>query len=282
MERMRAFPATPICFLALWAALATPARADDQPFLTLYMTDIDSQGERELEQWLGWKTGETAASYDDFLSRTELEYGITDDLQASLYLNYEWNRLKETEAPFLSQTENSVGASGEVIWRLFNSDFDPIGLAFYVEPTWNTDQRAIESKILVQKNFLNDALRWALNVNFEDDWDRQNNGWEQKSAVEFDTGVAYALKPQLSAGLEFDNERAFEGLVMGGAAREQASAFFLGPTIDYEPLPWKITFGAQAQLPWATSPPGNPGAVVGGFEAQAERFRIALRVTRDF
>jgi hypothetical protein len=178
--------------------------------------------------------------------------------------------------------QNSVGVSGEVIWRLLNSDFDPFGLALYVEPGWNTDEREVESKILLQKNFLNDMLRCVLNINFEDDWDRADNGWSRASALEFDTGVASAVMPGLSAGLEFDNERAFEGLVMGGVAREQASAFFLGPTIDYEPLPWKVTIGAQAQLPWATSPPGNVDAVVGGFEVHAERFRIALRIARDF
>jgi hypothetical protein len=277
---MRVTSALPACLVALWSAFAGAARADDQPFLTLYTTDIDSQGEREVEQWLGWKTGETGASYDDFLSRTELEYGITDDLQASLYHNYEWDRVRL--APFPSDTENLVGVSGELIWRLLNSDFDPFGMAFYVEPSWNTDEREVESKILLQKNFMNDLLRCAFNINFEDDWDRVPGGWARDSALEFDTGVAYALASELSAGIEFDNERAFEGPVMGGAAHEQASAFFLGPTIDYEPLPWKITFGAQAQLPWATSPGDNPGAVIGGFEARAERFRVALRVSRDF
>src|SRR5579871_3669274 len=204
----------PIFLLVLSGALVAPAQADDQPFLTLYMTDIDSQGEREVEQWLGWKSGETGGSYNDFLSRTELEYGITDDLQGSLYLNYEWDRAHSYALPYSTETENSVGTSGELIWRLLNSDFDPIGLALYVEPSWNTDEREVESKILLQKNFLNDALRFAFNLNFEDDWDREGNGWERDSAVEFDTGAAYALTPELNAGLEFDNERAFEGLVM--------------------------------------------------------------------
>lgn len=275
-------PATLGALLVLWTAFCEPAWADDQPFVTIYMTDIDSQGERELEQFLGWKNGQTGAAYDDFLSRTEFEYGFTDDLQGSLYLNYEWNRFRPDLPPFSTQTQNSVGVSGELIWRLLNSDFDPIGFALYVEPSWNTDEREFESKILLQKNFLNDKLRLAVNINFEDDWNRENAGWERTGALEFDSGVAYAIGPELSAGVEFDNERAFEGLVMGGAAREQASAFFLGPTVDYEPLPWKITLGTQAQLPWATSPDGNLGAVIGGYESHAERFRIALRVSRDF
>ena len=273
----------PALFLASFlVAFGSPVRADDQPFLTLYTTDIDSQGEREAEQWLGWKTGETGASFNDFLSRTELEYGITDNLQGALYLNYEWSHSRPHTTPFSSQTESFAGVSGELIYRLMDSDFDPVGLALYVEPSWSSEEREIESKILLQKNFLNDALRCAFNINFEDDWIQENNVGERDSSLEFDAGVAYAVRTDLSAGLEFDNERTFEGLVLGGSAREQASAFFLGPTIDYEPPPWKITLGAQAQLPWATSPPGNAGAVTGGFETHAERFRVAIRVSRDF
>jgi hypothetical protein len=279
---MRIAASAPIWVVALWGALAPAAQADDQPFMTLYATDIDSQGEREVGQWLGWKTGETAASYNDFLSRTELEYGITDDLQGSLYLNYERQIFHSHLPPFPSQNENFAGVSGELIYRLLNVDFDPLGLALYVEPTWSNDEREVEAKILLQKNLLNDMLRCVLNANFEDHWDRENNSWERDGALEFDTGIAYAITAQLSAGVEFDNERAFEGLLMGGAAREQASAYFFGPTIDFEPLPWKLTLGVQVQLPWSSSPAGNSGAVIGGFETHAERFRLALRLSRDF
>jgi|SRR5579871_1035916 len=279
-------PNSPRLILALLIGLrlvaVSPAQADDQPFVTLYTTDIDSQGEREFEQSLGWKGGETSAHYNVLLSRTELEYGITDNLQGSLYFDAEWDHVRSDLPPFSSQAESFVGVSGELIYRLLDEDFDPLGLALYVEPTWSGEEREIESKILLQKNFLNDALRCALNINIEDDWDREGSGWERDSAIELDTGVAYALTSQLSAGLEFDNERAFEGLAIGTPAREQGSAFFLGPTIDYEPLPWKLTLGTQAQLPWATSPAGNPGAVIGGFETHAERFRVTLRISRDF
>ena len=279
---MRAAAPILACLAVVWSASALPVRADDQPFLTVYTTDIDSEGEREAEQWFGWKTGETGASYNEFLSRTEFEYGLTDNLQGSLYLNYSWARLRLHAPPFSSRTDSVTGVSGELIWRFLNDDFDPLGLALYLEPTWSSDEREIESKILLQKNFLNDRLRCVFNVNFEDDWSRQNNRWLPGGALEFDTGVTYAVNPNVSAGLEFDNERSFEGLILGGAAREQASAFYLGPTINYETLPWKITLGAQAQLPFSYAPSGNPGMVIGGFETSAERFRAALRISRDF
>lgn len=257
------------------------AQADDQPFVTLYSTDTDTEGEREVEQWFGWKTGETGAAFNDLLSRSELEYGITDDLQGSLYLNYEWSHFRSGEPPY-SATASAAGVSGELIYRVLNVYFDPLGLAFYVEPSWSGQEREIETKILLQKNFINDSLRCVLNVNLEDDWDREIGGWDRDGAIEFDLGVSYNITSDWSAGFEFDNERSFDGLVVGGASHEQASAFFLGPTIDYAGAPLKVTFGAQAQLPWSTSPSGNPGTVIGGFETRAERFRLALRLSHDF
>lgn len=266
----------------LSAALPPPAAADDQPFLTLYTTDIDSQSEREFEQWLGRRVGATHASYDAVLSRSEIEYGITDNFQGSLYLNYEWSRLNPHSPTYSVDTQSFAGVSGELIYRLLNADFDPLGFALYVEPSWSDEEREVEAKLLLQKNFLNDALRAAVNINFEDDWGREAGGWQQASAIEFDTGLAYSITPEWSAGLEFDNERAFDGLILGAASSERASAWYLGPTIDYTGIPLTvITIGAQAQLPWATSPT-NDGDVAQGFETPAERFRLTLRLSRDF
>src|SRR5438105_7699136 len=106
----RAFPSR-IWLAALWCLMTAPARADDQPFITLSTTDVDSQGEREVDQWLVWRTGETGASFNDFVSQTEFEYGITDDLQGSLYLNYEWDHVRSHLPPFSSQTESFAGVS---------------------------------------------------------------------------------------------------------------------------------------------------------------------------
>ena len=241
--------------VAAFAGLVTApsARADDQPYLTLNTTDIDAQ-----------------------------EYGITDDLQGSLYLNYAWTRERPGGSLTAAQTDSNLGVSGELIYRVLNVYFDPVGLAFYLEPSYSGDTRGIETKILLQKNFFNDTVRFAFNTNFEDDWVRDQGHWSKQSALEFDAGLAYNITPDLSVGVEFDNERAFEGLVLGTPASERSSAFFIGPTIQYVGNPVSVTLGAQTQLPWAGDPSHTVGTLHDGFVAQAERFRIALRFTHDF
>jgi hypothetical protein len=267
---------------AIAAALfvSAPARADDQPFFTLYTTDVDTAGEREVEQWFTWRGEHARGSYNDFLAQTEVEYGITDDFQGSLYLNYDWTRERDPSASPL--TQSLVGLQGEFIYRVMNVYFDPFGLAFYIEPSEAPGERGVESKILLQKNFLNDTLRFAFNTNFEDDWDRTNGKWAKTSALEFDAGLSYNVTPEFSPGIEFDNERAFSGLVLGAPASEQTSAFFVGPTIQYIGRLATLTVSAQTQLPWAGSPSHTPGLVDNGFVSQAERYRIGLRLSKDF
>lgn len=267
------------CALSLLLA-PSPSRADDQPFITLYTTDVDTQGEREFEQWLIWRADHAHGSYRDLLAQSEIEYGITDDLQGSLYLNYEWTRDGDGSGP--SGEQSLVGAQGELIYRVLNVYFDPVGLAFYLEPSFAPGQRGLETKILLQKNFFNDTLRFAFNTNFEDDWDRYQDRWVETSALEFDAGFAYNVTPDFSVGLELDNERAFDGLVLGASASEQTSAFFIGPTIQYVGLPMTITLSAQTQLPWAGAPSQASGLLENGFVSQAERYRIGLRLSKDF
>ena len=260
-------------------ALAQAARADDQPFLTLYTTDIDSAQEKEVEQQLYFNTQKPGQAYGDFLSRTEFEYGVTDDFQISAYANYEWERTR-AHAPFAAaNVENEFSVSGEAIYRFLNVYFDPVGLAVYLEPSFGNDERELEAKILLQKNFFNDTLRLAFNTNFENHWERDSGAWHRNSAIEFRAGAAYNLTPDWSLCAEFSNENDFDGLV--GGAHPVSNVYYLGPTISYKGLPLTISLGAQAQLPWANDATHTTGALDHGFSADAERWRVGFFVSRD-
>ena len=112
---------------ALLLGTAELAQADDQPFVTLYTTDIDSQYEKEIEQSFSWSTQKPHQAFNGWLSRTEFEYGVTDDFQLSGYFNYEWER--SHPHPFgPSESFHATSVSGEAIYRFLNPYFDPIGL----------------------------------------------------------------------------------------------------------------------------------------------------------
>ena len=265
------------CLAAAFIA-ASAARADDRPFAFAYTTDTEEQGETEIEQEITWASGHAREAFQKIQSRTEIEYGVTDDFQASFYLNHAWARTRPQGGP--TATSSLPGISAEFIYRLTNVDFDPLGLALYGEGSAGNGSRTFELKALVQKNLLHNRLRLALNLNVEDVWEKNAfGGYDPSSALEVFAGVAYSLTPQWSIAAEFDNERGFDGLILGGASRYADSAYFAGPTLSYTGEPFSIVLAAQAQLPWAGGP---SGALGNGYLSSAERFRLRLRIASDF
>src|SRR5450432_644255 len=111
------------CSLVLVAGFCAGARADDQPFITVYTTDIDTQYEKEIEQSLYWSHQKTNQAFNGYESRTEFEYGVTDDFQVSAYFNYEWEKSQPHPAIGPAETWHATSVSGEAIYRLLNPFF---------------------------------------------------------------------------------------------------------------------------------------------------------------
>jgi hypothetical protein len=264
---------------ATMVAWSNGARADDQPFITLYTTDTDTQYEKEIEQTFIWSSQKPHQSFNGYLSRTEIEYGVTDDFQISGYLNYEWERSSPHPPVGPDETWRAVSISGEAIYRFLNPYFDPIGLAVYFEPTYGDNTRELEAKLLLQKNFFNDSLRTAVNFNFENTWEREDGQWNKGSALEVFAGAAYNLTPEWSIGAELNNENDYEGLF--GNSHNRTTAWYAGPTISWVGPPFVVRFGPQFQLPWASAHDPVPGTISDGFVTDAERLRVGLRVSMD-
>lgn len=263
-------------------ASGSMACADDRPFAFAYTTDIEAQGETEVEQEFTWASGHANEAFQEVESRTEIERGLSDNFQGSLYLTYDWQRSRPHPIVGAAETSSLPGLSGEFIYRFWNVYFDPIGFALYAEPSIGNGTRSFEVKALFQKNFLNDNLRAVLNINVEDRWEKNQLGhYDQTSALEFYTGVAYNVTPDWSVAAELDNERGFDGLLLGGSSAYSDNAWFFGPTISYEGQPFRLVFGAQMQMPWASDPTHTAGTLSNGYLANAEHFRLRLRLSKD-
>ena len=253
------------------------ARADDQPFLTLDATDIEPEFGHELEQNFAWNHGLSHAGFDEFESETEWEYGLTDQIQLAVSTALSWSRTREHLSPPVPYQGAGAwgGIEGEAIWQAMNVYFDPIGLGFKFNAAAGPSERAFAATILLQKNFFNDRLRLVTNIGGE--FGRAKDGaWSDYSTLTVNAGAAYNITWAWSAGLEFDTERDFDGIAFGGHG---PTSFFAGPTVQYVAHPWTATLGVQAQLPWAG---GGAGGVANGYVADLERWRVGLRVTRDF
>jgi hypothetical protein len=259
------------------------ARADDQPFLTLNTTDIEPELGHELEQNFGWNFGMSHTSFNEFQGESEWEYGFSDRLQLAVSTAYGWSRTGEHVFPPVDAQGAGTwgGIEGEAIYQAMNVYFDPIGLGFKFNAVASPSERGFEARVLLQKNFINDRLRLAANIGGE--FGQEKDGiWSDTSALTGDFGIAYNITWAWSAGLEFNVEHDYDGLLIDGRAVPGPTTYFFGPTIQYVAHPWTASLGFQAQLPWTQDPAHAAGYVSRGFASDVERVRVGLRVTRDF
>ena len=291
-------------------AAAVPAHADEPLFGYTYTTDLLPQGKWELEQWSTNRIQKAHGSFFMQENRTELSYGVTDRFQLSFYANYAWTRAdRETVDGTTSPPEtfagplfdpNSVfkkskfiGASVEGIYRVFSPYTDPIGLALYFEPTIGEGLREFETKIIFQKNFLDDLLVFALNITVAQEL-RLLQGdptadptsvdfrthWDKETDINFSLGVSYRFMPNWSVGLEFMNEREFSTFEFWKSKYATNSAYYIGPNIHYGGKNFFFTLTALEQLPWAsdyTNPPSNVIFKGRNYADDFEKYRVRLK-----
>lgn len=164
---------------ALVGVLATPARADENLLGYVYGAETLPQGKWEAYQWVTLRTGKAEGTYSAFDLRTEIETGLTDRLQAAFYVNARSHHIDGV--PGLEDRDSFAfqGASAEFKYRLRSPYIDGYGLALYIEPGYNRidkisgeveEELELETKLIFQKNFLEDTLIWSLNYTLEPEW----------------------------------------------------------------------------------------------------------------
>src|SRR5438132_8334157 len=109
--------------------LATSSFADQRHFTFVYEATIEEPGEFELENWV---TGQIRKGsnhgFDEVDFRHEIEFGVIDKLQASIYVA-DWS--------YVSSKKNNgfvfSDAALELIYQIRNPEKAPIGVAVYEE-----------------------------------------------------------------------------------------------------------------------------------------------------
>jgi len=276
------------------------ARADETPFGYIYTTDSLPKGKWEYEQWNSLRAGKASGSYTAFDLRNEWEYGMTDRLQASLYINSSY--LHTQDVPNLDDTTKELrnqsafdvnGVSMEFIYQLFNPDKSPVGLSAYMEPEisgrnpssgTDTIERALEFKLIAEKDFLNDRLILASNLMFEPEWEREDGERSKELKNECSIGASYRVASRWYLGLELLNRRNFNDQDF---PKQGTSAYFIGPSMHYEAKEWWTTFTV---LPQVAGYPRSLGIDANGNEVsdtartlgEYEKLEIRLRLGIEF
>jgi hypothetical protein len=277
---MRPLPiATPVALFAAAALFPVPAQADEPLFGFIYTTDILPRNQAEAEQWVTLREGRSNGDFHLVQTRSELSYGLTNNLQLSGYLDFAHADVKDngpdgTTVPpeiFADYDSNPdkrftktrfQDVSVEAIYRFSSPYKSPIGAALYFEPSIGPRTRELEARLILQKNFIDDRLVFAFNATLAYEWRKLHadpeaepgsiearDHWDKETDVNFGLAASYRFASKWSFGAEVQNEREWARLDPFDAKNRINQAWYAGPTIHYGGRKFFATFTTLFQLP---------------------------------
>lgn len=240
MEKRRIIPrsliAAGISAALLWAT--STAEGGARRFTYVYEATTAAPGSFEFETWATWKTSpreERRFNALDF--RHEIEFGITDRLQAAIYVA-DWGYLED---PLANEHGFSYQDSAiELIYNLTNPTTDLLGSAIYAEFRGGPEELELESKVILQKNIGRFVI--AYNGTLEAKWegDRfEERGGEFSQSL----GVSYEISPAFLLGGELLHE-----IDIPDWSEAEDSILYAGPNLSYRHGNWWATLTPLAQL----------------------------------
>jgi hypothetical protein len=231
--------------LLIWSAIL--AHADERRFTYTYEPEVLPQGGLEFEQWVTLRTQRTSdaevkqGNYNLWELREELEYGVTDNYSASLYLNMAAESFRD-----FSQTPPSdvssfdfKGISIENRYMVLNPAQHALGLTFYLEPRFSGDEAEVEEKILIGQRY--GDWKWAFNLSHATEWFDQLHSVEGE--VEADFGIARDLGKHWSLGLEVRDHNELPDYRIW-----ENTAVFVGPVVSYRQEKWWAALTIMPQV----------------------------------
>lgn len=208
-----------------------------------------------MENWVTWKTSKPDdRDFDQVDFRHEIEFGITNRLQAAIYFA-DWNYAHgaSVDDPGFMYSASAI----ELVYNLTNPVADAVGLSLYQEVKAGRRFFESESKLIAQKNFgrLTIAYNATLEAVWEGDGLKERQGeWQQS------LGVSYEISPHLFFGAECLHE-----IAIPEWEKAERPFFFAGPNISVRAGRYWGTVAALAQLTRAGDEPDLQLRAIFGF-----------------
>ena len=229
---------------ATFVTSAHEANASQRRFTYTYESGTLNRGQVELEPWTTFRIGKEDY-YARIDQRVEFEFGLSNRLQTSFYLNM---------TAVTAQQDSSLGTEFE--WGGFSNEWklklkDPVadafGLALYFEWGASTSEVEVEAKVIADKRAGN--WLWAFNGTIEPEFEFELEHGDEVEAenemnFEFNLASAYFLSPSTSLGVEVRNHN----LYVPEAGGMQHSAVFAGPVVSYASETWWATLTVLPQI----------------------------------
>ncbi len=231
-------PLVVFAILALLCCGTSSGHAGARRFTYVYEATTSAPGAIESENWITWGTSmRDDRRFNEVNFRHEIEVGISNHFQASLYLA-DWSYL---ESPSSRQHGFSYDASAiELIYNLTNPTTDLVGSAIYQELRLGPKIVELESKVILQKNLNPFVL--AYNATLEAKWEGAERN-ERAGEFSESFGLSYEASPSLSFGAELLHE-----IDIPDWKHSSPSIIYGGPNVSWRRGHWWITITPLAQL----------------------------------
>jgi len=231
---------------AVVLACASAAHADERKFNYSYEAKTLPKGGFEFEQWATLKMEKDAGDYHRLDLREEFEFGLTDRLTTSAYLNLRYQAIRSVPGETNEHMFGFESVSSEWKFKVTDPTTDLVGFLLYGEITANNEEYEFEFKLVFSKHI--GPVTIAYNFVFE--WELEetngNSQWQWANVIQNTIGVALDLPflPGSSIGVEARSEAHFERSLGG----EHNSAYWIGPNVHYATAGWWATLSFLTQL----------------------------------
>jgi hypothetical protein len=232
--------------LALGIGLAAGLKADEKPFTFVYSADVLPKGGVEFEQWVTNLNGHASGVFSRWITREEMEFGLSDKLGTSFLLEFASlydSQIDPSTGGVVNTEENHFeGVGAELKWSILDPHTDPLGVALYFEPHYAGPELELEAKAILEKEFGED---WVAGANFilENEYGYAADTQTLEGQLGVSAGLARRLGHSASIGLEVKNDREWPDW-----SKESLSAWYAGPAIHYGTDKWWATFTVLGQV----------------------------------
>lgn len=229
--------------------LAAPAWANERHFTFTYESAVLNPGNLEIEPWTTWRYGRERY-FSRWDERLEFEYGIVENLQTSVYWNFE---AVAEDVPVADPATGAVSdvrqrelafasVSSEWKYRLSDLVADPVGSALYLEGSLGPAEAEIEAKVILDKRI--GPWLVAANLVGEHEWVfESSDATEREIAFELALGGGYFVTDWFMAGIEARNVNELEG-----GSDFESSVIYAGPVLAFARESWWTALTVMPQI----------------------------------
>lgn len=236
-------------------SLVSFAHADEHLWGETRSAETLPQGKFDLYQFVTLRTGKDVGTYRGWDFDTELEYGVTDQLQIGVAaIQHFFHIRNNSELPDMDRYRFG-GVEASAKYRILSPFKDPIGLAIRGEFSYlgHDDVAGFEEQetmggleVIAQKNFLDDTLILAANAGMQFAWGKKPaEQYDYESAITGALGVSYRFAPGWFIGLE---GRVRSEFPESDFHHNEHTVVFAGPALHYGAERWWTTLSWGYQV----------------------------------